>query len=190
MAPGDLGGKADAVAQGSDSRQELEVRAAIAQAAEPVRRFLFGMCGSWHEAQDLAQEALLKAWQKREKFQGRSSLQTWIFAIARNCWLDCLRRKKTAKTMINVENTDIADDAAQGPTAVAANVELAHAVATAMAQLPPEQREPLAMRESQGLTFAQIAQTLDLPVATVKSRVRYALLKLADTLEPYRDNLT
>ena len=58
-------------------------------------------------------------------------------------------------------------------------------MALAMTSLPPEQREALAMRESDGLTFIEIARLLDLPVATVKSRVRYALTKLANELRAF-----
>jgi RNA polymerase sigma factor (sigma-70 family) len=65
--------------------------------------------------------------------------------------------------------------------------ELASVLAAAMHALPDPQREALALRESDGLTFGQIASVLDLPVTTVKSRVRYALAKLADELRSYRE---
>ena len=65
--------------------------------------------------------------------------------------------------------------------------ELAGALAVAMHALPGPQREALALRESDGLTFGQIASVLDVPIATVKSRVRYALAKLADELRSYRE---
>ena len=71
------------------------LRAAMDQAAPAVRQYLFGMCGDWHQAEDAAQESLLKAWNKRETFDGRADPKTWIFTIARNCWLDRLRRGKT-----------------------------------------------------------------------------------------------
>ena len=58
---------------------EETVRAAIVGTSQAVRRYLFGMCGDWHEAQDLAQEALLKAWEKRGSFAGRACAKTWIF---------------------------------------------------------------------------------------------------------------
>ena len=58
-----------------------------------------------------------------------------------------------------------------------------------MNQLPSDQRDALALRESQQLTFRQIAEVLSVPVATVKSRVRYALLKLAEELKGFQREL-
>ena len=71
------------------------------------------------------------------------------------------------------------------PLETMARGELAAAVKQALTALPPDQREALALRESEGLTFVQIAAMLDVPAATVKSRVRYALMKLAEQLKPF-----
>ena len=76
------------------SRDAEEVRAALNVAAPAVRRFLFGLCGCWHQADDLTQDALLKAWHKRHTFDGRAAPKTWIFRIARNEWLERLRRRR------------------------------------------------------------------------------------------------
>ncbi len=167
------------------------LRTAIEAMAAPARRFLFGMCGSWDQAEDMVQEAMLKAWSRRESFDGRSDARTWLFAIVRNHWLDCLRKKmsRTAQSAQPLETAQPLADRHAGPPGQLLQRELAHAVQAAMATLPDEQREALALRESDGLSFAQIAQMLGLPVPTVKSRVRYALLKLADQLQPYRESL-
>ena len=165
------------------------MRAAIAAAAAPVRRFLFTMCGRWDQAEDLAQGALLKAWQKRDSFRGQSGAATWIFAIARNHWLDSLRRKKHRAKTESMDEQLLISNPSSGPHVAAARHELAEAVHRAMDMLPPEQREALALRESEGLRFPEIAELLAVPVATAKSRVRYALLKLADELGHLRSEL-
>lgn len=175
--------RADAAAGAAQAAPPEEaLRAALGEAAPAVRRYLFGMCGDWHEAEDLAQDVLLRAWAGRAGFDGRARVGTWVFTIARNAWRDRLRRRKTRP------ETQVTDDAMnclspiQTPAAAAARNELADAVARAMDLLPAEQREALALRESRGLKFAEIAAMLGVPVATVKSRVRYALGKLADEL--------
>lgn len=168
---------------------EGELRAAIGNAGFAVRRFLFGMCGNWDRAEDLAQEVLLKAWRKRESFDGRAKVTTWVFAIARNHWLDRLRRKRTSPRTEPMNEDMYISHVGESPSAAAGRGELARAVGAALTTLPPEQREALAMRESESLSFVQIAHVLSIPVSTAKSRVRYALLKLADELKPFRSEL-
>ena len=165
------------------------MRAAIAAAAVPVRRFLFTMCGRWDQAEDLAQGALLKAWKNRGSFRGQCEAATWIFAIARNHWRDHLRRKRSEAQSEPMDERLFISNPSSGPHVTAARHELGEAVRRAMNTLPPEQREALALRESEGLRFAEIADLLAIPVATAKSRVRYALLKLADELRHLRSEL-
>jgi RNA polymerase sigma-70 factor (ECF subfamily) len=164
------------------------VRVAIDQAADSLRAYLFGMTANWHDAEDLAQAAMLKAWQKREQFAAQADAKTWIFTIARNHWRDALRtrsRRPGHESMHDGHETYFA--AVASPAEQLQQQELAGALASAMLTLPDNQREALALRESDGLTFGQIASVLDLPITTVKSRVRYALAKLADELRSYQE---
>ena len=164
---------------------EQRLRCALSEALSAVRRYVFVLCGGWHEAEDIAAEALLRAWRGREKFDGRADARTWIFTIARNHWLDCLRRKRRGpRVQPMIEPPDIAAPCPSPPAAAAA-AELGDAVRLALAALPPEQAEAVALRESRGLTFAQTAALLGIPVATAKSRVRYGLLKLAGELRAF-----
>ena len=164
------------------ARRAEFLRSAMSAAFPAVRAYLFGMCGDWHDAEDLAQEALLRAWAARDGFDGRAQVATWVLAIARNAWRDRLRRRRAKPTMLPIDNDMTVPSPLPSPPAAAATVELSAAVTRAMGGLPAAQREALALREGGELTFAEIAALLDVPAATVKSRVRYALLKLADEL--------
>lgn len=161
------------------------LRLALSEAAQAVRCYVFGMCGNWHQAEDITQGAMLKAWQKRQSFDGRADVKTWIFTIARNHWLDGQRKKRSAPHETMIDETQIPIRSASSPAEAAQRDEFAAAVCVAMAKLPPEQHEALALRESDGLTFPQIAKVLGIPAATVKSRVRYALKKLSAELKQF-----
>jgi len=167
-----------------------EMRAAISDAGGAVRRFLFGMCGDWHVAEDLAQESLLKAWRSRASFDGRANVRTWVFTIARNAWTDYLRRRRVRGVEETMDQATATVSMAPSPVASASGREFSVQMELAMSRLPSDQREALAMRESDGLTFPEIARLLELPVATVKSRVRYALTKLAGELRAFAPEQT
>jgi len=174
-------------AGGAVSPEMDEMRAALSGLGPAVRRFLFGMCGDWHVAEDLAQESLLKAWRSRANFGGRARVRTWVFGIARNAWIDYLRRSRVRQRQrATIESEQLATvPAASGPVACAVRQEFSTEMESALTKLPDKQREALAMRESDGLTFAEIARLIEVPVGTVKSRVRYALMKLADELKAF-----
>jgi len=171
------------------ARNEESLRLAMGDVGPAVRRYLFGMCGDWARAEDLAQEALLKAWKARHRFDGRAQVKTWVFTIARNHWRDRLRRAKVRPKEEQMDYDPPAGNAHLSPPAALERGELADAIGRAVAKLPAEQREALSLRESEGLTFNEIGLLLDVPTATVKSRVRYALLKLADDLRPFSREL-
>ncbi len=168
---------------GGSTVSDDDLREALSELAPKVRRYLLGLCGDAHRADDLAQQALAKAWAKRESFAGRSSLTTWVYTIARNHWRDQLRRKPRPEVPMNPSVQHASPQ--PGPAGQLARAEFRRALASALDALPADQREALALRESDGLSFPEIARMLSLPVGTVKSRVRYALLKLADALEPF-----
>jgi len=171
-------------------REPEVLRAELEEAAPMVRRYVFGMCGDWDVAEDVAQEALLKAWAKRSQFDGRAGVRTWLFTIARNHWRDCLRRKRTRGGKEQMQDGfETVASPEPAPVANARRRELREAIRVAVATLPPEQGEALSLRESDGLTFREVGEVLGIPTATAKSRVRYALLKLADELKPFRREL-
>ena len=183
MTHGGAGNAAGDAGRLSADRPKVPIRAALVEIAPAVRRYLFTMCGDWHEASDLAQEAMLKAWRSRERFDGRADVRTWAFAIARNNYLDHRRKRSRRPREEAIAADHVADR--PGPAEGASQNELFDAVGAAVARLPQAQREVVALRAGQALTFRQIADVLGIPVTTAKSRMQYALGKLADELKAF-----
>lgn len=133
-------------------------------------------------AEDFAQDAMLTVWRKADLFDGRKArAATWIFTIARNRRLDMLRRD--ARPLPTPE-IDLADEEVRRPDDILAMSEDAERVREALSRLKPDQVEVLRLAFFMDSPHSEIARQLDLPLGTVKSRIRNAMIKLRLLLEP------
>ena len=134
------------------------------------------MCKNPEDAAEAAQEAFLAAWQGLKFFRGESSFSPWLYRLASNASVDLLRReqrhKAAAGPSLNDEDTfiDIVDDA-PSPQLSAERRELKEQVEAGLRELTPEHRAVLILREMHQLSYDEIAQSLDIDVGTVKSRI-------------------
>ena len=143
------------------------------------------MTGNSEDAYDMSQEAFIKAYNSLSSFRGDSKFSVWLYRIVSNVCLDFLRsRNRRATVSLSVENDegeemelDIADEASS-PQALLDRSLTRDAVRRGLQALPPDHREILLLREIQGLSYDEIAETLDLEVGTVKSRIFRARKKL------------
>ena len=156
-------------------------------------------------ARDAVQDAFLKAYVNLERFEGRSSFYTWLYRLVMNLCLDARRRDQSSRVIETSEPADLdrlgapagrpADAMAfreheQGPEAALDRGQLRAALARAIEELPDAARETLILREVEGLSYAEIAEALDIPKGTVMSRLHYArrrvqeLLRRAGVVEP------
>lgn len=132
-------------------------------------------------ADDFAQDAMLTVWRKAEQFDpGRARAATWIFTIARNRRIDALRRENRPLPVpeITLTSTD-----PERPDELLEARQDEGRVRAALRSLKPDQIEVIQMAFFQDLTHAEVAQTLALPLGTVKSRIRNAMIKLRDLLD-------
>lgn len=161
----------------------------------------FRMIGNREDAADLSQEAFVKAYRALPNFRGEASFQTWLHHIITNVCRDELRKRSRIsaisldKEIITSEGTfqsELADDAL-GPEDILENKDLAKNIQQAINILGPEYRMTIIMREIQGFSYEEIANTLSCSIGTVKSRLNRArtILKniLIDKLEPLDTNL-
>lgn len=146
------------------------------------------LLGDSQEALDLCQEVFLRVFRMLHQFRGQSSLRTWIYRIALNQASNRLRtwRRRHRSQQVSL------DDAPQGqlpdgqpsssPDRVLQQREVAGRVWTALDALPFDQRAVIVLREIDGLSYDEIAQSLDVAVGTVKSRLARAREQLRQTL--------
>ncbi|HCQ54344.1 MAG TPA: RNA polymerase subunit sigma [Brevundimonas diminuta] len=133
-------------------------------------------------AEDFAQDAMLTVWRKADLFDARKArAATWIFTIARNRRLDMLRRDARALPTPEIEPTE---DEAMRPDVILAMADDARRVREALSRLKPDQIEVLRLAFFMDSPHSEIARRLDLPLGTVKSRIRNAMIKLRTILEP------
>jgi RNA polymerase sigma factor (sigma-70 family) len=136
-------------------------------------------------ADDLVQEVMTRVWLKADKYNVRlANLNTWIFTLARNCRIDYLRRNSRYAT--EIDPTDIfnnIEDEGPGPFQQAQQNRAEASIKAGLQQLPREQAEILTKVYIEGKSHQQASDELQLPLGTVKSRVRLALKKLEVLVE-------
>jgi len=134
----------------------------------PVQQYLYRLCGSADQAEELAQETFIKACVGLLAFRGDCSVATWLFRIARNAYLNSLRRPSPTRIDTD-ELLAIPDGGSYGdPARNYVAGEQRGLIALALAQLPERQRSILLLRDAEGLSYAEIADVLELSLAAVK----------------------
>jgi RNA polymerase sigma-70 factor (ECF subfamily) len=136
-------------------------------------------------AEDFAQDAMLTVWRKADLFDARkASAATWIFTIARNRRLDTLRRDARPLPTPEIE---LAGEEVRRADDILSMSEDALRVRAALSQLGPEQVEVLRLAFFMDSSHSEIARRLDLPLGTVKSRIRNAMIRLRQIIEPFEE---
>jgi RNA polymerase sigma-70 factor, ECF subfamily len=142
-----------------------------------LRAFAISLCGSVTLADDLVQEALLKAWANSDKFQIGTSMRAWLFTILRNIYYSQYRkRSREVQDSNGVYARGIAVEGDQE-----SHLDLAD-FRKALAKLPVEQREVLTMVGASGLSYEEAAAICGVEIGTIKSRLSRARTKLSELL--------
>ncbi|MGR7025739.1 sigma-70 family RNA polymerase sigma factor [Geodermatophilus sp. URMC 62] len=176
---------------------ELERAAAAAVEGDPLAAATFvratqsdvwRLCaalGDRESADDLTQETYARAFASLHRFEGRSSLRTWLLAIARRVCADALRsRRRRRLTLVR----DDAELEALGPADGADRVSESAAVTDLLARLDPERREAFVLTQLLGLPYAEAAEVAGCPVGTIRSRVARARADLVEAVTHQEDD--
>lgn len=137
------------------------------------------------EAEELVQETFLEAWRRAAQYQPeRANIAAWLVTIARSRTIDRLRAKGTVDRTLDVERRDVTEPA-RSPDDLVDAARVKSAVRERVAKLPPEQRTLLELAWDEGLSQSEIAARTGLPLGTVKTRTRSALLTLHAQLKSF-----
>jgi RNA polymerase sigma-70 factor (ECF subfamily) len=149
---------------------------------------MLAMLGDRQDAEDITQEAFIRAYSKLETFQAKSSFFTWLHRIAFNLAID-LRRSEKRAHRIGTVTMDVATNdlvsAELSPASQCEQNETQRKIYEALSKIDPERRSVITLRDLQGMDYADIAEVLAIPVGTVRSRLHRARMELRDLLSEY-----
>ena len=153
----------------------------------PIYALAYRVIGREEDARDVAQETFLRAFRALKGFKGQAKFSSWLYRITLNLCRDWIRRERRTPVVQAPEGVDVIELA--GETSPSESIEelvsrheLGRAVGKAMSQLPEEQRTAIILKEYHGLTFQEIADLLDCPLSTVKTRLYQGLTVLRKRL--------
>jgi RNA polymerase sigma-70 factor (ECF subfamily) len=155
----------------------------------PIYALAFRTLGREEDARDVVQEAFLRAFRGLRGFKGQAKFSSWLYRITLNLCRDWIRRERRAPIVqapAGIDPNTLADEQVSPTMSVEELVgqhQMSEAVARAMAELPEEQRAAILLKEFHGLTFQEIADTLQCPLSTVKTRLYQGLSVLRRRLE-------
>jgi RNA polymerase sigma-70 factor (ECF subfamily) len=188
----------------SDDRQLIErCRSGDREAFdELVRRYekqtynlAYRLSGNYDDASDVVVEAFVRAFQGLHTFRGDANFSTWLHRVVVNTFLDMRKRQKGRQHLSLEEQIELdgdsltrqIEDTSPGPQELVEEKEREQVLQQAIAQLSPDRRILIVLYHFENLSYDEIAQMLNLPVGTVKSRLNRARLALREILEPSRE---
>ncbi len=153
-----------------------------------VYNVAYRMMGNPHDAEEVAQDAFVSAYKARDRFRGDAQPTTWLYRITVNAALMRIRKEKRGKEM-TVPEDDRADVAssnwAESPVAATMNTELGERIDAAIDELPEDLKVAVILRDVQGLSNQEAADTLDVSVSALKARLHRGRIALRDKLSAY-----
>ena len=153
----------------------------------PIYALAYRQLRREEDARDVCQETFLRAYRALHGFRGQAKFSSWLYRITLNLCRDWIRRERRTPVSQPPEGVDIIELAGETEPSesiedLVSRRELGRAVARAMAMLPEEQRTAIILKEYHGLTFQEIADLLECPLSTVKTRLYQGLIVLRKQL--------
>ncbi len=176
-------GNDDEVLEAARAGDPLAFQELILPHADTVRRMTRSFSRTWEDADDMAQDAMVRAFRAVRSFRGDSAFSTWLYRVTRYTCMDWYRSKLGKERMRpNEDFSDPAGNTADIPDRILRKKRRIARVHLAIETLDPKYRLPLMLFDIEGLTYEQVAEIEGIPVGTLKSRLSRAREKLAQAL--------
>ncbi len=167
----------------------------VARYKDGIYNYISRMISNRDEVEDLAQEVFVRAYAGLKSFRQDSNLRTWLYRIANNLCIDRYRRAGVERRLVTpLEREHEGEEGAReidlpdrtyDPLVVCERTELQAQVQKALSRLPDKLRTTILLYDMEGLSYEEIAETLDVPIGTVKSRLFNARMQLRNWLKAY-----
>ncbi len=162
-----------------------------------VYNLAYRLSGSYDDANDISVDAFLRVYTAIKLFRGDSHFSTWLFRIVTNVYLDRRKRQKNKQHLsleeyIELEENSVSrqiEDPAPTPEEATQSKARTDLLQSAISSLPDYQRTMVILFHTEGLTYEEIAEVMQLPIGTVKSRLNRARLVLREKLSPIKELL-
>ncbi|MDJ0625282.1 MAG: sigma-70 family RNA polymerase sigma factor [Candidatus Caenarcaniphilales bacterium] len=177
--------------------ERLALEALVKRYQKIVFSMLYQLAPDWHDIADLSQEVFIRVYRHIGSLRNPKTFRAWLNQITINLFYDELRKRPRKVSTISLDRgVDDEDDTtrefpdlSQGPDELVLNQELATFIRQAMDQLPEQFRVVIVLRELQGLSYEEIAESLGCELGTVKSRIARARARLQIMLKSYVEKL-
>jgi RNA polymerase sigma-70 factor (ECF subfamily) len=159
----------------------------VGRHADRLYGVVLRFCRDGHEAEEVTQETFLRAWRSLHRFEGRSQFFTWLYRIGINeAKRRYERRRPQATTTGSLDDAGVEiPDWRDAPEPRAQSRDLVHALERAIADLPPDHRLPLILRDIEGLSTTEAAEVMELGEAAFKSRLHRARMSVREAVADF-----
>ena len=172
----------ETVAQATARTSQKTLEDAFAQHQAELLGTLYYLVGNLEDARDALQEAFIKCWRHQQEVPQIDNLKAWIFRVALNTGRDIRETAWRRKRQGLPEDESTITSRHDGPVEVVEHDERLARLRAALKELRPEEQEVFLLRQNGDLTYEEIAEQLDVPTGTVKTRMRLALQRLREVL--------
>jgi RNA polymerase sigma-70 factor (ECF subfamily) len=183
-----------AAVAGARAGDKEAFRLLVERHSHALFRLAYRMTGNEHDAEDVVQEALVKAYRSLDRFEDRSSVGSWLYRITANCAYDALRAKQRRGRLIGDGDPD--DDVPEapstnpGPERLAASSEIRQRVDVALARMSVRERSAFVLRHFEGRPLNEIGESLGMDLNATKQSILRAVRKVRLMLGPLTDGAT